>query len=366
MMRTLSVLAGGVLLSLAPLYGAEIRFGDKGYTELGEWSGRGHRERFPVAAGDAAESDRAAADRRRAPGGHRAEEHPRGRLLPAGDGRAHLRRATAGCGLPSDERMSTLLTPTGLPIEGGVQGAVTNRFGYGFRTPVDQFVTRTLAQAQQLSDGAREVDFNVPNRCCRTTCRRASTACGWISASPRARAATTASTARRSPCGRSSRAARPNRTSTRRPFRPSGIHVSGNPVDGAEIQPRMPWVMLDNYNSNGYRGVVADEDKPHFGLSEPQPDPGRRDPAALRRQPARALATRSNRSSPPTPSSCAPTSPGTIARGELIGRSHRPGRQGHRPRHVPVRRARRASGPPPKAGDHRLEAAGLRPLHGAG
>jgi len=30
--------------------------------------------------------------------------------------------------LPSDERMSSLLTPTGLAIEGGVQGAVTNRF----------------------------------------------------------------------------------------------------------------------------------------------------------------------------------------------------------------------------------------------
>ena len=29
--------------------------------------------------------------------------------------------------LPSDEKMSTLLTPTGLAIEGGVQGAVTNR-----------------------------------------------------------------------------------------------------------------------------------------------------------------------------------------------------------------------------------------------
>ena len=46
--------------------------------------------------------------------------------------------------LPSDEKMSTLLTPTGLAIEGGVQGAVTARFGYGFRTPVDEFATLPL------------------------------------------------------------------------------------------------------------------------------------------------------------------------------------------------------------------------------
>ena len=46
--------------------------------------------------------------------------------------------------LPSDERMSTLLTPTGLAIEGGVQGAVTKRFGYGFRTPVDELVSRPI------------------------------------------------------------------------------------------------------------------------------------------------------------------------------------------------------------------------------
>ena len=39
--------------------------------------------------------------------------------------------------LPSDERMSTLLTPAGLPIEGGVQGAVTNRYAYQYRTPLD-------------------------------------------------------------------------------------------------------------------------------------------------------------------------------------------------------------------------------------
>jgi len=39
--------------------------------------------------------------------------------------------------LASDERMSTLLTPAGLAIEGGVKGAVTSRFGYQFGSPLD-------------------------------------------------------------------------------------------------------------------------------------------------------------------------------------------------------------------------------------
>ncbi|HSW48806.1 MAG TPA: hypothetical protein VLH09_01465, partial [Bryobacteraceae bacterium] len=51
------------------------------------------------------------------------------------------------------------------------------------------------------------------------------------------------------------------------PIRASAIHVSGRPVDAASIQPRVPWVLMGSYNSNGYRGVVADEDKAWFGVS---------------------------------------------------------------------------------------------------
>lgn len=48
--------------------------------------------------------------------------------------------------LPSDERMSTLVTPTGLAIEGGVQGAVTARFnGYGFELRLTRFHWRRRA-----------------------------------------------------------------------------------------------------------------------------------------------------------------------------------------------------------------------------
>ena len=49
-------------------------------------------------------------------------------------------------------------------------------------------------------------------------------------------------------------------------MRASGYHVSSRWVDASTIQPRIPWVLLD-YNSNGYRSVVADEDSSHFALS---------------------------------------------------------------------------------------------------
>ena len=34
------------------------------------------------------------------------------------------------------------------------------------------------------------------------------------------------------------------------------------------IQARFPWLLLANYNSNGYRGVVADEDRHRFATSD--------------------------------------------------------------------------------------------------
>src|SRR5260370_10902471 len=43
--------------------------------------------------------------------------------------------------LPPHHHMSTLITATGLPIEGGPQGAVTNRFGGPRGTPPALFVT---------------------------------------------------------------------------------------------------------------------------------------------------------------------------------------------------------------------------------
>jgi len=101
--------------------------------------------------------------------------------------------------LPSDERMSTLITPTGLPIEGGVQGAVSPRAGYGFRTPLDLFAAQRLqrvavdrprppsgshviVEPEEPLETYRRASFHLEAKL-PTISRRGSIACGWITAS---------------------------------------------------------------------------------------------------------------------------------------------------------------------------------------
>ena len=166
--------------------------------------------------------------------------------------------------LGSDERMSTLITPTGLPIEGGWQGAITNRFGYGFRTPVDQFQTRKIEEAIQRN-GRREVAFSasetlgaaLPPGIYRVRLDFGVTVKGryyGLNGDAFAR--------------RPFFKGRPTESHLYSPPIPAdGVHVSGRRVEASQIWPRIPWVLLANYNSNGYRGVVAEEDRLQFGLS---------------------------------------------------------------------------------------------------
>lgn len=169
--------------------------------------------------------------------------------------------------LPSDERMSTLLTPSGLAIEGGVQGAVTNRYGYAFRSPVDELLTVPAGQLtagpsadskvakfaarvvlpQSLPPGVYRLRFdfgvmagtrvynlNAHSFAVRPFSDQAGTSCYFYS-----------------------------------PVAPaSGVDVTGRFVDATKIQPRFPWLLLSGYNSNGYRGVVADEDRGRFASSD--------------------------------------------------------------------------------------------------
>jgi Zn-dependent metalloprotease len=167
--------------------------------------------------------------------------------------------------LPSDERMSTLLTPTGLAIEGGIQGAVTNRFGYQFGSPLDAF---QFVPASSLAAGsdpetkraafAMETDLppDLPPGLYRL----------------RVDLGVMAGSSRYNLNGYSFGS---------RPFLPdvgtyfysnliieaSGTHVSGRRVNARSIRPRFPWVLLASYNSNGYQGVVAEEDRRRFALS---------------------------------------------------------------------------------------------------
>ena len=167
--------------------------------------------------------------------------------------------------LPSDERMSTLITPTGLAIEGGVQGAVTNRFGtYDYRTPVDEFQTVPIAALQSIPAG-KQVTFNLQTRLPANlppgiyrlrldyglTVKKRNLSLNGETFAYRPAAATPPVVS----------------DSYSPPIPASGTDVSGQTVDAARIQPRIPWIILANYNSNGYSGVVADEDKPKFALS---------------------------------------------------------------------------------------------------
>lgn len=165
--------------------------------------------------------------------------------------------------LPSDERMSTLLTPTGLGIEGGIQGAVTTRFGYRFRTPVDEFITVPLAATQENGD-ARVITFNVATRLPDNLppgVYRLRLDYGVAMKTRRTNLNGATFALRGFPKG-------PSDTDTYSPpFLASARHASGRMVDATTIKPRIPWLLMNSYNSNGYRGVVAEEDQPRFALS---------------------------------------------------------------------------------------------------
>ncbi|MEN8614816.1 hypothetical protein ABFB09_05995 [Dehalogenimonas sp. THU2] len=166
--------------------------------------------------------------------------------------------------LPSDEKMSTLITPTGLAIEGGVQGAVTKRYGYTWKTPVDEYVTVPMT-ASTASLDERKVDFTVK------TTMPADIPPGIYRL--RLDLGVTAQEKRYSMAGykfatRPSAANNPAESHFYSPpIRVSGTASDGRPVDATAIKPRIPWTLLSAYNSNGYAGVVADEDKPNFALS---------------------------------------------------------------------------------------------------
>ena len=169
--------------------------------------------------------------------------------------------------LASDERMSTLLTPAGLAIEGGVQGAVTRRYGYAFGTPLDVFQSismTTLAPGDtpgtrlarfhlsatlpaQLPPGLYRLrlDFGV------MAGTRTFNINGFAFASRPFSNEDGTSTYAYSPL-----------------IPANGVHVSGRVVDSSQIQPRLPWLLLAGDNSSGYRGVGPDEDATRFATSD--------------------------------------------------------------------------------------------------
>ncbi len=155
---------------------------------------------------------------------------------------------------PTDQFMSTLITPTGLPIEGGAQGAVTTRFGGAFKTPLDQFVKAPAAALGLMPDGGKvylhasaQLPSDLPPGIYRLRLDYGlAQGTRYISLNGDGFAAM--------------------------PFfrgqQPQSYTFSP-PIQAASapVQPRIPWVLLYNYNSNGYKGVIANEDKPYFAIS---------------------------------------------------------------------------------------------------
>ena len=169
--------------------------------------------------------------------------------------------------LPSDEKMSTLLTPAGLGIEGGVQGAVTSRYGYPFRSPFDELLSIPLAQVEPGNTASTRVARFTVNQALPADLPpglyRLRVDLGVMVGKSvyNFNGYTFAARPFSSEAGTSTYCYSPMVLPA------SGRHASGRMVNATRIQPRFPWTLLANYNSNGYQGVVADEDRNRFALS---------------------------------------------------------------------------------------------------
>jgi len=168
--------------------------------------------------------------------------------------------------LPSDERMSTLLTPSGIAIEGGSPDAVSRTVGDRYRNPLDELVRLPLDKLKDVNGAAKahlHLESFLPNDIPPGIYRlRLDFGVAAINRSLSLDISDGfARRARPRDQGCSALLFSP-------PIRCHGVDTKGHPVNAQKIVPRIYWVFLDKYNSNGYRGVVADEDADHLALSD--------------------------------------------------------------------------------------------------
>ncbi len=165
---------------------------------------------------------------------------------------------------PWDEQISTILTPAGLPIEGGGSAAISSFTGYTQKTPVDIMVEVPIANfpldsTGQWHSGKFLTNFVLPQNL-PPGIYRLRLDFGFKSGSSRYNFNSNGLATRPTDLNNVSCVFSP-------PISASGIDVNGNWVDGSQINRRSYWALLWDYNSNGYRGVVAKEDEGKVAIS---------------------------------------------------------------------------------------------------
>lgn len=182
--------------------------------------------------------------------------------------------ATGWARQAADQDASTLLTPSGLAIEGGSVGAVTQRFGYPFRSPIDVLVELPVP-ASALNGGTANFVFSAEPTLPADLppgLYRIRADFGFKSKTAGVDPAT----------GRWTGLYSLNLTTLgARPAPPivgaylysdvipaSGKNAAGQMIDATRLQARMPWTILHDYSTNGYAGVVAEEDSQRFALAQ--------------------------------------------------------------------------------------------------
>ena len=165
--------------------------------------------------------------------------------------------------LPSDERMSTLLTPSGLPIEGGSPDAVSRHTGQNYRNPVDELVSLPWEELRE-TDAVTSAHFHLAATLPADMppgIYRLRLDFGFLRNKRMSSLNPDEGFARR---------ARDQKNSSllySPPVGCNGRDFQGRMVNADRIVRRNYWVLLDRYNSNGYRGVISEEDKAYFALS---------------------------------------------------------------------------------------------------
>jgi hypothetical protein len=166
--------------------------------------------------------------------------------------------------VPWDNTVSTILTPSGLPIEAGGSAAISRYNGYTRRSPVDVMIevpysSFDVSNSAGWVSGSLYGSFTLPNNL-PPGIYRLRLDFGFRSGTKyidfnNATIGTRPTYLNSISCVYSP------------PILSSGWDVNGTWVDASQIIRKPYWDLLWDYNSNGYRGVVASEDQKLVAIS---------------------------------------------------------------------------------------------------